>query len=305
MDCGMRNVYRGYFVIDFLQGFGRQAWGMFLLLRPFNFFGFMAGVLLSGFVIAGFQAFQEPYGGRLFLAAVSAALIGGAANTLNDVFDFNVDVVNRPNRPLPSGIISIQAARWMWMILSLAGVVLSMFISSLHLIMAVGFVLALYSYNAFLKSTVLWGNLIVSFLVACGFFYGGLTVGTLQSLLVGAVFAFLFIFAREIIKDIEDKEGDIQLGIRTLPIAYGTRPALIGASIVLVLIILLTPLPFLMFNYGSLYLFIVLVADGLLLWTLGVLFASTPTNKNRKASTIVKWTMIVGMGALACAGVGG
>jgi len=275
-----------------------------MLLRPFYFFGYLAGILLSGFVIAGFGAFRSPYVGPLMVAAISAALIGCAANTIHDVLDDEVDRIIRPNRPLPSGTVSINTAKTVWFVLSTAGIVFSLFLSRLHFILALGFVLALYSYSAFLKSTVLWGNVIVSLLVAFGFVYGGMTVGSPRSLIVGAVFVFLFILSREIIKDVEDMEGDRRPGIRTLPVKFGSRVAILTVSVILSLIILLTPLPFLVFVYSSLYLFIILIADGLLLWTLGLLLTSKPTNTNRKASTIVMWTMIVAMGALACAGVG-
>lgn len=283
----------------------RRIRAVFLLLRPFNFVMFLLGVGLGGVLVAGFSAFEGDRGERLLLAALSAALIGGSANSLNDVFDLRIDRINRPERPLPSGLASPGLARALWAGGSLAGVVLSLWISYVHVAMAILSVVLLYGYSARLKRTVLVGNSVVALMIALALVYGGWAVGSPGPALVGAGFAFLTTLAREIVKDVEDAVGDRGEGAQTLPVVYGLGVAAAAASAVVCLTILLLPLPYGLLGYGGVYLLLVFVAGVLLLRVLWLLQAPVPGATAARASRLLKGAMAVGMGALAFAGING
>ena len=285
---------------------GFTLWGIMQLMRPLNCMLFVAGVLLGGLLVAGAEAFQGHQLIRLALAAGSAMLIGGGGNSINDIFDHEIDRINRPGRPLPSGQVSLRTAWWTWGAASAAGLLISIWLSATHVALAGGTFLLLYLYSARLKRLPLAGNVLVALVVALALVYGGAAVGPVgPPALVGAAFAFLTTLAREIIKDVQDAQGDAEKGLRTLPIAYGVVAAVRGAAGVIVLTIALTPLPFLVLNYGGLFLLLVLFADLLLLRVVWMLQKEPTASQMSQASSLMKWSMVVGMGALVAAGLAG
>ena len=286
--------------------------GLIRLLRPLNFVMFFAGVALGGLLAVGLDAFGAENLPRMLLAMASAALIGGGANAINDVYDIDIDLVNRPERPLPSGAVSLETARRLWLGLTLVGVAAGWFISPLHGFMATGAAVLLWAYSARLKRTPGWGNLAVAVVLGLAIFYGGLVPasGSLVIVLIGALFAFFTTLAREGAKDIEDMEGDAQFGARTLPLVWGARPAAWLVLAVILLTLLALPIPAVA-GFGLAFLgFAIPVACSLLAsgWALLVAGASgTPEAWRRGAGTAGKWlkvAMVTGILALSLARIG-
>jgi geranylgeranylglycerol-phosphate geranylgeranyltransferase len=162
----------------------------------------------------------------LLLFAI-VVLITAAGNVINDYFDATIDSINRPERPIPSGLVSRAGARAFATTLFFAGILISLFTpSSLCIIIAVANSLLLVAYAARLKSTPFVGNVAVSYLTASIFLFGGALAGQegLVHMLPVAAITFLAILARELLKDAEDVEGDRAGGADTLPIRIGIRP---------------------------------------------------------------------------------
>jgi geranylgeranylglycerol-phosphate geranylgeranyltransferase len=130
------------------------------------------------------------------------------------------------------------------------------------------------------------------------FIFGGAAIGSAERAVVPAVFAFLVNVAREVVKDIEDGHGDARQRAVTLPVRYGVRPAQIITSLSLVLLVVVTVLPAVIDTYDHLYLWIVLVADVMLLYVaLSVWKDETPAHM-RRLSVLLKATMVVGLAAV-------
>ena len=198
---------------------------------------------------------------QVIVAAASAALIAAAGNIYNDLKDLEIDRINRPQRPLPAGRISTRAAAVEAAVLGLAGWLLSLWLGPVLCGLASGVVL----YSTFLKSTVLWGNLMVSVLAAASFPYGALAAGDIGRAWLPAAFAFLFHFAREVIKDMEDVVGDRQRGVVTLSLRLGPRRSGAVAAAVLAVLMAVTALPWALEVYGAPYLIAIGLMDMLLL----------------------------------------
>lgn len=179
------------------------------------------------------------------LAALSASLICAGANVINDVFDVEIDRINKPGRPVASGALTVRAARIYWMLLSVIGVTCSVWINWGCVSIALSAAVVLFAYSACLKQTPLWGNLTVSALTGLAFLYGGLAIGRLRDALWPALFSVLFHFGREILKDVEDIEGDVARGARTFPIAFGRTNALILTTAVFLAVMWATLIAFL------------------------------------------------------------
>ena len=269
------------------------------LLRPINLGLTALGVVLGTVLALGGLPDLEASWQAAAVAAVSAVLIAAGGNVLNDVFDIDIDAVNRANRPLPSGLISRSAARMLWATLSVAGVALGAAVSWRHFVLAMAAAALLYGYSARLKRVPVAGNAAISFLVGLAIVYGGLVGASPESALVGAAFAFLSTFAREVIKDVEDVEGDRSAGRRTIPIVYGARAARTVSSAALLLTVVLTPVPYLAMDYGPLFLLLVLAADLVLLRCIWL--APDAPREAAVASAWLKGGMLVGMAALFAA----
>ncbi len=153
------------------------------------------------------------------------ALITGAGNVINDYFDAEIDAVNRPGRPIPSGAVHRSTARWYAVSLFLAGILFSLFTTPLCIIIALFNSALLIFYAAKLKGIPLFGNLTVSYLSASIFLFGGALAGPagVYANLPLAIITFFAMLARELLKDAEDVEGDTLGGARTLPMITGIR----------------------------------------------------------------------------------
>jgi geranylgeranylglycerol-phosphate geranylgeranyltransferase len=199
------------------------------VVRPVNAALMAVGVGVGGMLGGGGAALAHA-GGPLLLAAASATALGAAANAHNDVCDLEIDRVNRPDRPLPSGALSVPAARTVWAALTTLGVGLAALLSPLHLAVAAVSAVLLAAYNADLKRRPLVGNLAVSVVIGLALPFGGAAVwatgtGKMAPVALGAAFAFGSTLAREVAKDIEDTEGDSTGGAVTLPVRFGVPVA--------------------------------------------------------------------------------
>jgi len=151
----------------------------------------------------------------LALLVISAVCAVGYGNIVNDINDAEADKINHPRRPLPSGEISINAARILAALLAGIALATGGLVSPVHCAGCLLPLVLLSVYAFRLKSTPLAGNVAVSLLVAYPLLYGGLTAPQLSHLLMPAFLAFLLNFSREIVKDIEDQAGDSMHGVVT------------------------------------------------------------------------------------------
>ncbi len=179
----------------------------------------MLAVVLGGYV-AGTGAWD-----KIALAALATLLAAASANAWNDYRDIDIDRINQPQRPLPSGMVSLRAALIFSIVLATLSIVLAALISPIALAIAVGSIILLYVYSVWLKSTVLLGNATVALISALSPIFGGVAAGNAgPSLWLGAI-VFVGIFAREVLKTLADYEGDNAHNVRTISTAVGPRAA--------------------------------------------------------------------------------
>lgn len=213
--------------------------------------GFVGVVL--GAILVSQSGLAEITSWSVGYAAISAALILGAGNAINDYFDFEIDKVNKPHRPLPSKRVSRSDAVMLAIAMFLLGLGLAKAVNGYCLGIAVFNTLLLVAYARYSKGVVLLSNLTVSYLVGSVFIYGALsTMAPGQNPLavpgikltgILAICAFLMTFSRELIKDIEDVEGDQQTYSSTIPIHFGHDTARRFAFLFTFFAILLSVLP--------------------------------------------------------------
>lgn len=181
------------------------------------------------------------------LLVLSTVLVAAAGYIINDYFDTGMDSVNRPGKMIVGKHLSKSAAMNSYIALSASGVLLGgwvawhtgMFRLGMINILTAGL---LWFYSVDYKKTFLLGNVIIAFLSAVvpvvPALYEKEFYINFWYVLVYAVFAFLLTMAREVIKDVEDMEGDRMEGCRTIPIVLGTGPAkMIAAAFALMAMI--------------------------------------------------------------------
>ena len=108
-----------------------------------------------------------------------------------------------------------------------------------------------------LKRKPFSGNILVSFLTSITFIYGGTAVGSYKGVLILALISFFAMVSRELVKDIEDLEGDIKKGAKTLPAIIGESKTFSLAFVSLLIAAFLLYVPFVIGLYGYIYLGIV------------------------------------------------
>jgi geranylgeranylglycerol-phosphate geranylgeranyltransferase len=219
----------------------------------------------------------------LFGFLTSSLLLAGAM-VFNDIQDIQVDIVNSPERPLPSGKVTIREAYVFSTVLSILAIVSSAILGVWTLataLVALGF-MSYYSTRG--KKTGLLGNAVVSFNVALPFLFGGLAVvGTnLRPLLfIFFLLAFLANTAREVAKGIPDVEGDKVKGIKTVAVRSGIKSAAKVTAVLFVAAVLLSfAAPLLDRKVSVFYYPGVVIAD------LGFLYSSSRLLRDQTPKTV-------------------
>lgn len=272
----------------------RAIKGFIQITRPVNLGIAFLSIFIGGAITGTIQPLDH-----LLLACLSGVFLMAGANTINDVFDLEIDRINKPDRPLPSGLLTLRQAELWACFHFLAGIVLSLGIHLLAFGMVLGFTVCLILYSYRLKNTVLWGNFTVALISAMAFVFGGAAIGRIHTALIVGVFAFLFHLAREIIKDLEDMEGDRAQGIITLPLRFGVQMAIRWMTSILMFLILLTFAPYFLNIFNLTYLIIVFFGvDCFLIYVLiSIRLKSDPRHWGRLAKWM-KADMLVGLLAI-------
>lgn len=265
----------------------------FKLTRPQNNLFTAISVFIGAWVCGGI-----PSPVKLILACLSASLISAGGYVINDYFDVEIDKINKPYRPLVTGEVSKKEALSFSLILFSWGLFLSVFIKLSAIFIALFSILVLIYYSFKLKKTLFWGNFLVSLICALAFVYGGIVGKDFRWSLIPATFAYLFHFGREILKDVEDQEGDKLSNAKTIPILFGVKPSLFFISFIFSVLIVLTLFPYIFDIFSISYLIVVLTVDLLLLYVIWSLWRDWSTENLRRLSRILKMDMILGLAAI-------
>ncbi|QEH41082.1 geranylgeranylglycerol-phosphate geranylgeranyltransferase [Chitinophaga sp. XS-30] len=183
---------------------------------------------------------------HFLMLCCSTILVAAGGYIINDYFDINIDLVNKPEKMVVDKIINRRWAMAWHTILNMAGVSLGFLVAFQIGQFYLGFVqvictLLLWFYSTSFKRQVLIGNVVISILTALSVvvvgFYERQIYESFEAIMsfegrklikiigVYALFAFVLSMIREIVKDLEDMIGDSKDGCRTLPIVWGVKKA--------------------------------------------------------------------------------
>ncbi|MFH1760674.1 MAG: UbiA family prenyltransferase, partial [bacterium] len=192
-----------------------------VLMRPVNCLITMLVVFTGYFSAVQPGAETAIMFNQLLLVGLAAFFIAAAGNIHNDIIDIEIDKINKPNSPLPKGNISRINASSAFIIFALSGLAAGYRAGKVFFIGALSVLALLVLYNLYIQRTLIYGNFLIALIGAFTFIYGGLLSISWELSIIPAIFAFLIHFAREIVKDAEDMEGDRRAGMRTIAIVDG------------------------------------------------------------------------------------
>lgn len=201
---------------------------------------------------------------KFLLLSLTTLLIAAAGYIINDYFDIDIDQINKPDKVIVGKFISKRGAVVSYVLLNALALFIAVYLADLLSnpflpLIQVFCVMLLWAYAARLKREPVWGNVAVSLLTALTVLIvmayepalysflklkgirhtnSFLMINPLKLVFLYAYFAFMVTWMREIVKDIQDMEGDKAGGCRTLPILKGEKVAgywLLGLFIIILL----------------------------------------------------------------------
>jgi geranylgeranylglycerol-phosphate geranylgeranyltransferase len=234
-----------------------------------------------------------------------------ASMVMNDYYDKDIDNINEPERPIPSGLIRPKEAISLAVVLTVIGFASALVITYLMqsvscLVIAMIAWLIFVSYTTIGKRSGLPGNFLVSACVSIPFIYGNLSVLDVVQLrvLLFSLIVFLSNTGREITKGIVDAQGDRIKNVKTLAVRYGNRKAAVVAIFFYLLAVTLSPIPWILSLVSFWFVPLVAITDiGLLVSSIMFLKGYSKENA-RKIKNIVLICFVLGLLAFIAGAVG-
>ncbi len=255
---------------------------------------------------------------QYILLVLATVCIAAGGYIINNIFDVETDTGNKPENVIVGKFISETKAYNLYIGFTVIGVAIGFYLSNIiekPSFASIFIVIAaiLYFYATTLKQSLLIGNIAVALLLSLSVIIIGIfdlfpvtnednrpIMGLLFGILLDyAIFAFIINFIREIVKDLEDFDGDLNQGMNTLPIIFGinrTAKLVFGLSFIPVILIL-NYININLFSagliYGTLY-GLVFIVSPLLYFTITIWSAKT-TQDFHHLSTVLKWILFFGI----------
>jgi len=266
--------------------------GYFFLGRPLN--STLSGLSVAIGAIAALSApLTETQVLYISLGCITAGFISAFGYAINDIFDIEIDKINMPHRPIPSGSVSLEGAKYFTLLTFIIGLFFSFLIDIVAVLLTLFGLTLLYLYASNLKRSGFPGNLVVASLASIPFLFGGFVTQSYETLIYPASFAFLLNLGRELIKDIEDVKGDELENVQSIALRYGVKPARNLAFVILFSLLLIIPFPILLGYYVSIpFLIAVLIIFGAIIYSASLTFnksddeiisGTTPTKRILKS----------------------
>ncbi len=270
----------------------------------------------------GFLKFQNiPLGlsnFNAFLLALTTVCIAAGGYIINNIMDVETDAINCPKKVVVGTLISEAKAYNIYMAFTFTGVAIGFYLANLinkpgFAAMFIVIAATLYFYAVNLKQSLLIGNILVALLLSFSILIVGIfdllpVTDTANQPIMGmyfkividyAFFGFLLNFIREIVKDLEDYDGDANEGMQTLPIVLG-----ISRTTKLVFVVSFLPIIAVLY-YLNMYVFsnkliistlycLIFILAPLLYFTVKIWSAKTKSDFSQ-LSLLLKWIVFFGV----------
>ena len=249
------------------------------LIRPDLAFGAGAFLVAGGIFATG----GMPPASLAVPGFIALFFISGSANISNDYFDREVDRINLPSRPLPSGRITVAELWALFAACAATGLLAAALLGPVVLALVAALWILSLLYNMKLKEYGIFGNIVVATCLGMIFVAAGLIAGEINGVvLTFAALAFFFDLGEEIATDALDVEGDSVRSLESVAKRYGRGAAMTAAGISFAIFFLLTPVPFLAGWLGYEYLIPAAAMDLFMIRSVSILLKGTGSTECRK-----------------------
>lgn len=232
---------------------------------------------------------------NLFLIVTSSALVIASGYIINNFYDAEKDLINKPTKSMLDRLVSQRFKLTTYFILNFLAVFAASYISFRAVLFFSAYIFGIWLYSHKLKRIPFIGNLVSASLAIAPFFVVFVYYKNFETVIfVHAIYLFLLILARELIKDLENIAGDVAQRYTTIPILFGSKIAKFLIAFLIVLTLIPTYLLISVFDvsYMSLYF---ITAGGLLVVFLFLLWKSSVKKHYVWLHNILKFIIIAGV----------
>jgi len=238
-----------------------------LLLKLLSLFSIVRGYNILMIVIAQYLASiyilapQLPLRGvlldlSLFVLVLASALVIAGGYIINSFYDSEKDLINKPRKTMLDRLVSQRSKLTAYFVLNFLAVFCASYVSFRAVLFFAAYIFGIWLYSHKLKKIPFLGNLVSAVLAITPFFAVFVYYKNFETVIfVHAMFLFLLILSREMIKDMETMAGDIAHNYKTIPILYGTTFSKACISILIVLTLIPAFLLIYKFDVGYMYLY--------------------------------------------------
>ena len=209
---------------------------------------------------------------NLFVIVLASALVIAAGYIINSFYDSEKDLINKPRKSMLDRLVSQRTKISTYFTLNFLAVFLASYVSFRAVLFFSAYIFGIWFYSHKLKRIPILGNIVSALLAITPFFAVFVYYKNFEPVIfVHAIYLFLLILVRELIKDMESMAGDMAQGYKTLPLMYGTVVSKSLASLLVLLSLLPALLLIYTFDVGYMYLYFIgsilmLVLFLVLLW---------------------------------------
>jgi len=280
-----------------------KLWAHFKLMRPPNSLLTIVAIWV-GVVATGGNAMSV----EALFAMISAFLVVSGGFVINDYYDREIDAINDPDRPIPSGLVTPTDAQSFGYLLMTMGVGVTIAtLSVLAILIATTTALLLDLYSRTLKTDhAIVGNAVTSYSTAITYVFGWASSPTSIDSNLLATLASMFSITlvaslgREFMKAIDDVKGDQKCGIKTAAVKFGVRGAAWMATIFVISSIVLSTIPWAVGVFGNSYIIGFVLVDGIGLvscfWLMNKIRSGASMEAIMKHAKYSKNLLLIGMG---------
>ena len=195
---------------------------------------------------------------NLFIIVLASALVIAAGYIINSFYDSEKDLINKPRKSMLDRLVSQRTKISAYFTLNFLAVFLASYVSFRAVFFFSAYIFGIWFYSHKLKRIPLLGNIVSALLAITPFFAVFVYYKNFEPVIfVHAIYLFLLILVRELIKDMESMAGDMAQGYKTLPLMYGTVVSKSLASLLVLLSLLPALLLIYTFDVGYMYLYFI------------------------------------------------
>jgi len=232
---------------------------------------------------------------NLFLIVLASAMVIAGGYIINNFYDAEKDLINKPHKTMLDRLVSQRFKLSAYFILNFLSALVASYVSFKAVLFFSSYIFGIWFYSHKLKKVPFIGNFVSSTLAIAPFFVVFVYYRNFETVIfVHAMFLFLLILAREMIKDLENIAGDIAQNYKTIPIIFGEKVAKTLIGILILLTLIPSLLLILKFDVGYMYLYFIGCIFLLLLF-LVLLFRSDSKRHYVLLHNILKLIIIAGV----------